>query len=61
MTAGKIALGCLVLAVLLLLADDLAARIPDWYRRRRREREMRKYNLAAFRGARKFDDPRWPS
>jgi hypothetical protein len=43
MTAGHLALGCLTLAFLLLLVDDLAARIPDWYRRRRREREMRKY------------------
>jgi len=58
---GHLALGLLALAVLLLVVDDLAARIPDWYRRRRRERQMRKYNVVAFRGARKFDDPRWPT
>jgi hypothetical protein len=59
-----IAIGCLTLAVLLLIADYLAGR---WlaYRKRRdefiRNERLNRYNVAAFRGTRKFDDPRWPS
>lgn len=63
MTAGKIALGCLVIAVLIFAADDLVGRFSHWRKRRDTHitaERMRKWNVTAFRAARKFDDPRWP-
>lgn len=52
--------GTLVLVFLVYLVDDLAARIPDWYRRRRRERDefmrnetLNRYSMGAFKAVSK--------
>ena len=60
----KVALWFLGLAVLLLAADDLAGRYQHWRKKREefiKNERLNRFNVAAFRGTRKFDDPRWPT
>ena len=56
MSAGKIALGLLVLAVLLFVADDLAGRFIDWRKRRDeliRNETLNRYSMGAFKAVSK--------
>jgi hypothetical protein len=59
-----IVLGCFLLLFAIYLVDNLIGRAIEWRKRREsflRDTEINRYNMGAFRGARKFDDPRWPS
>jgi len=52
----------LLAAIVTYLADLACGVFLDWQKRRDAHIKaalLNRYNLAAFRGARKFDDPRW--
>lgn len=54
----------LIACVVVYLADLAVGRFIDWRRRRDefvRNSDLNRFNMAAFRGTRKFDDPRWPT
>ena len=54
----------LIGAVVLYLADLAIGHFMDWRKRRDeliRNETLNRFNVAAFRGTRKFDDPRWPT
>lgn len=65
MSAGHIALGCLVLAVLIFVADDFVGRYSHWRKKRDlhiRAKELARFNIGvAFRGARAVDKNRFLS
>ena len=62
---GRITLWCLGLALALYALDNLAGRFLEWRKRRDlhiKAKDLARFNIGvAFRGARKFDDPRWPT
>jgi hypothetical protein len=53
-----------LLGAVAIYAVDLAiGHFLEWRKRRDaliRNEQLNRYNVAAFRGTRKFDDPRWP-
>lgn len=62
--SGHIALGCFLLVLAIFAIDWAIGTYAKWTKRRAsfmRDTEINRYNMGAFRGARKFDDPRWPS
>jgi len=56
MSAGKIALGCFILALLIFGVDRAVGYFQGWRERRNafiRNERLNRYNMAAFRGTRK--------
>jgi hypothetical protein len=61
-SAILVGIGALFGVFLLAVAIDVALR--PWAKRRDefiKNERLHRYNVAAFRGTRKFDDPRWPT
>lgn len=59
-----ITLAFAILAVAILAVDWAIGTYAKWHKRRAlhiRAKDLARFNIGAFRGARKFDDPRWPS
>jgi hypothetical protein len=59
MTAGKIAWGCFILAVLLYAADLACGWFLEWLKRRDefiRNAELNRYNMGAFKGTKDWRD-----
>lgn len=60
----KYAAWLIALCFAILLIDYAVARLQSWHTRRAeliKNERLYRYNVAAFRGTRKFDDPRWPT